>query len=196
MSWKDKINEAIVGGLSGLLVVVLYLIAQAILHGADPGDWLAFAGAMLGIGGATFTAIYVADRTRRAARRDDVRLLKGALEDLDDTLERISRNDTAPDRAMQKDNIVLLLTQLELGQEVFGYARETSKIDDVTLWRHVRIIEITIDENAKMIARETAIVSNNEPTDEILRIYIEHTQAFANNLRPLLRSAIDRIGRL
>ncbi|MBL0914468.1 MAG: hypothetical protein IBJ13_02820 [Sphingopyxis sp.] len=197
MHWKDKVGEAVVGGLAGLAVVVLFLIAQALLYGATPGDWLAFAGAMIGIGGATGTAIYAADRSRRAARRDDVNLLRGAMHDLDGTLAKIARGDAGEqDKAKQKDSIVLLLTQLEFGREVFAHALTTSRIDDVTLWRHVRLIEKSIADNAKMIARETAIVGKNEPTDDILRIYREHTKAFAGELRPLLRSAIERIDRL
>lgn len=197
MTIRDKVGEAVVGGLTGLAVVVVYLIARAAIHGAGPGDWLAFAGAMVGIGGATGTAIYVADRTRRTARRDDVNLLKGALEDLDVTLGKIARGDAGePDRHKQKADIVSLLEQLNLGREVFAHARATSKIDDVTLWRHVRVVEMTIEDNAKMLEKETAIVGEREPTDEILRIYREHTQTFAAELRPRLRDAIGRIGKL
>ena len=197
MTTQDKIREAIVGGLTGLAVVVVYLIVRAILNGADAGDWLAFAGAMVGIGGAALTAIFIADRTRRIARSDDVNLLKGALEDLDGTLRKIARGDAdEPDKQKQKDNIVSLLTQLRLGREVFAHARATSKIDDVTLWRHVRIVEMVIEDNAKMLEKETAIVGDREPTDDILRIYREHTGAFAGELRPRLRDAIERIGQL
>lgn len=197
MTIRDKVGEAVVGGLTGLAVVVLYLIARAAIYGASPGDWLAFAGAMVGIGGATGTAIYIADRTRRTARRDDVNLLKGALEDLDGTLGKIARGDAGePDKQKQKADIVALLTQLNLGREVFAHARATSKIDDVTLWRHVRVVEMTIEDNAKMLEKETAIVGEREPTDDILRIYREHTQAFAAELRPRLRDAIDRIAKL
>lgn len=197
MTSRDKVGEALVGGVTGLAVVVVYLIARAAFEGADAGDWLAFAGAMTGIGGATFTAIYVADRTRRLGRRDDLNLLKGSLEDLGETVAKMVRGDVdESDRNRQKDNIIFRLADLNLGREVFAHARATSRIDDVTLWRRVRIIEITIEKYAKVIEREIAIVGNNEPTDDILRVHRERAQELADDIGPLLDSALDRIEQL
>lgn len=197
MTRNEVMREIVGGGIAGLVAFAAFLIFQGIFQGADAGDWLAFAGAMIGIGGATGTAIYVADRSRRAARRDDVNLLKGSLEDLGNTVEQMARGDPEEsDRNRKKDNIIFRLADLNLGRDVFAHARTTSRINDATLWRRVRIIEIAIEKYVKVIEREIAIVGNNEPSDEILRVHHEQAQVLADEMRPLLATALARIEQL
>lgn len=62
---KRIFQEMAVGGLSGLVLVLVYILIRAYLDGAEPGDWLQFVGAMLGSGTAVGGALFIEGRKRR-----------------------------------------------------------------------------------------------------------------------------------
>lgn len=69
MNRKAIIQEILVGGLSGLALVLVYILIRSHLDGADPGDWLQFAGAMLGSGSAVAGGVFL-ERMRRKHDED------------------------------------------------------------------------------------------------------------------------------
>lgn len=189
--------EAAVGGVAGLAVVTLYIILESLAVGADAGDWLGFAGAIVGVGGAAGTAIYVEERKRRQSRRDDIRLLAGALQDLDQALEAFAPDvDHGPDLYRQREAILSSLERLNFGCELFAHARAASKIDDVTLWRLVRRVEQVIGDHVAMLEREAGIIDDYGVTEGILKVFRQKTTAFSERLKPLLAQALDRIDRI
>lgn len=197
MSWKNYLPEAAVGGGAGLAVVVFYIIANGWAGGANAGDWLAFAGALVGTAGAAGTALYVEERRRRLRRRDDLRLLREALDDVQRTTLALGQ---APGPFVgadaEKTFILEALDELALGCELFREARAAAKIDDAALWRAIRRVEMAIDAHRASLEREAAVVGGFAPSDEILRISREKRAAFARYLLPLLEKAQDRIARI
>jgi len=73
---KRIFQEVIAGGLSGLFLVLIYILVRAHFDGAQPGDWLQFAGALLGSGTAVGGALFIERRKRdRDAERGKTTLM-------------------------------------------------------------------------------------------------------------------------
>ena len=68
MSWSDRALEAAVGGASGLIVVAIFIVTRAWLHGVSDGDWLQFAGVIIGVA-LTITGAKLVDEVGSRARR-------------------------------------------------------------------------------------------------------------------------------
>ncbi|GLI96644.1 hypothetical protein [Sphingobium sp. BS19] len=80
---KPIVQEAVVGGLTGLAVVLLYICFRESLNGADTGDWLQFAGAMLGSGAAVAGAIYIESLKRNRDRQQGQATLLDILKQIE-----------------------------------------------------------------------------------------------------------------
>lgn len=80
---KPIVQEIVVGGLSGLALVLLYICLRAVLDGADPGDWLQFAGAMLGSGTAVAGAIYIESLKRNRDKQQGQATLLDILKQIE-----------------------------------------------------------------------------------------------------------------
>ncbi|KFD27054.1 hypothetical protein [Sphingobium yanoikuyae] len=81
--WKNRVTEALVGGAAGLVVVATYIIARAVFNGADDGDWLNFAGVVVGVmltAGVTIGLQRYADWQRIRPYRQRLKFLIGELE--------------------------------------------------------------------------------------------------------------------
>src|SRR3546814_8987947 len=75
--YLKRVGEGALGGLiSGAILLAAYLLATANMNGADGGDWLAFAGVVVGVG-ATITGTLAIDRLkdRRAHKAATASLL-------------------------------------------------------------------------------------------------------------------------
>src|SRR3546814_6414021 len=75
--YLKRVGEGALGGLiSGTILLAAYLLATANMNGADGGDWLAFAGVVVGVG-ATITGTLAIDRLkdRRAHKAATASLL-------------------------------------------------------------------------------------------------------------------------
>lgn len=84
---KRIVEEVVVGGLSGLGLVVGYILLRGYLDRASAGDWLQFAGAMLGTGLAVVGALYVEKRRRDHEQRQGKATLLDVLRQIDGELE-------------------------------------------------------------------------------------------------------------
>lgn len=87
MSKERIVEEVIVGSLSGLAVVAGYILLRGYLDKASAGDWLQFAGAMLGTGLAVAGALYVEKRRRDHDKQQGQATLLDALRQIDSELE-------------------------------------------------------------------------------------------------------------
>jgi hypothetical protein len=79
MSWADRLREALVGGLTGLATVALYAVARAKLIGAPAGDWLGFAGAVIGTALAVGGAVWIEHWKRGTERRAETRAVLASV---------------------------------------------------------------------------------------------------------------------
>lgn len=91
-----RIGQGAAGGLiAGSLVLATYLLATARMNGADGGDWLAFAGVVVGVA-ATISASITIDRLkeRRAHRTVKASLLSAIdiwIETVNSTPENLNK---------------------------------------------------------------------------------------------------------
>lgn len=79
MSGTDRLKEAAAGGLAGLAVVTIYIIARAKLIGASDGDWLSFAGAVAGSGLAVAGAVWIEHWKRSRERRAEAQAILASV---------------------------------------------------------------------------------------------------------------------
>lgn len=49
VNWKGRATEALVGGIAGLAVVAIYIVARSTVSNIEAKDWLAFAGVIIGV---------------------------------------------------------------------------------------------------------------------------------------------------
>src|SRR4051794_3414080 len=93
-NWRERGMEALVGGAAGLAVIVFYIVARAKIEGAGAGDWLSFAGAIIGVfiaivGG---QAVGWADRfvKRREATADLIKAIDAFAHTARDTIGSVT----------------------------------------------------------------------------------------------------------
>lgn len=79
LNWKDRLKEALVGGLAGLSVVVAYIIVHAALTGTPASDWLSFAGAVAGSGLAVAGAVWIEHWKRNRERQAEANALLASV---------------------------------------------------------------------------------------------------------------------
>lgn len=79
---KRVIEEMAVGGLTGLAVVLVYIIVRAHLEGAQPGDWLQFSGALIGSAAAVAGALFVEHVRRLHSEKQGTASMAEALSEL------------------------------------------------------------------------------------------------------------------
>ena len=87
---KQVIREASVGGLSGLALVVCYIVVRSYTDGAQAGDWLQFAGAMLGTGGAVAGALFIESWKRRRDQEQGKATMLDVLKQMDKSFSDIA----------------------------------------------------------------------------------------------------------
>jgi hypothetical protein len=65
-----RIGEGVAGGLiSGSVLLTVYLLATANMNGADGGDWLAFAGVVVGVGATIMGTLAIEQLKQRSAHK-------------------------------------------------------------------------------------------------------------------------------
>lgn len=79
MNWKDRLKEALVGGLAGLLIVTVDIIVRAALTGTPASEWLSFAGAVAGSGLAVAGAVWIEHWKRNRERQAEANGLLASI---------------------------------------------------------------------------------------------------------------------
>lgn len=100
LNWRNEIPHAFAGGITGLVIVCTYITARAYSEGAEAGDWLAFAGALIGVTGAiavvTVIPLYKTYRSDNHAKT----LMRDAAKDILNGLDLDGEDDS--EGAMRK----------------------------------------------------------------------------------------------
>lgn len=156
---KQVIREAAVGGLSGLAVVIGYIIVRSYTDGAQAGDWLQFAGAMLGTGGAVAGALFIESWKRKRDNEQGKATMLDVLKQMDESFKDVAEP-LADDvnRAISEINARRFFLETTKGYAEFVLKQHL--IPNSKVWRHTnglinyidRILAVTWydhDENAQ-----------------------------------------------
>lgn len=132
---KRIIEEIVVGGLSGLALVLLYLLINAHSEGADAGDWLQFAGAMMGTGLAVVGALYVEKRRRDHDKQQGQATLLDVLKQMEDSFADAA---TPLEGNLDRDvgEIRARRFFLEVTKEYAEFVLKQHLQPDSSVWRH------------------------------------------------------------
>lgn len=135
MSKKRIIEEVAVGGLSGLVLVVGYIMLRGYLDSASAGDWLQFAGAMLGTGLAVVGALYVEKRRRVHEKLQGKATLMDVLKQMDDSFaDAATPLDGALGRDVGEINARRFFLETTKGYAEFALKQHLQP--DSRVWRH------------------------------------------------------------
>ncbi|WP_345169489.1 hypothetical protein [Sphingomonas daechungensis] len=165
--------------------------ARSVTGAIDAGDWLAFAGALLGVVLAVGGAIFVERWKKSTELQADLKLIEDALVELEQSLSSLDVPFDADRRvADQKQPVIHSLERLEDARAVLAFAREQTKVTDIALWRGLRSIELDIDARRQMLDQEKGILLGRNVTRRVLEINRSKLVAFAENLLPTVRQTI------
>lgn len=142
--WKDRLAEAIAGGLAGLIIVSLFVIYHARLADVDAAAWLGFAGSLFGavLAAAVAVGIYRAGIEYR--HRNDIRILKSALSKLDNACQAMKVWDF---QNLPQDWQAILLEYAN-GLELLQFVLKRGEIRDEALWLDLLNIEAILRDNS------------------------------------------------
>lgn len=152
----------------GILIVVYFVSAKPI----GAGEWLSFAGALLGVGLAVLGAIFVEQWKVHADRKRGLRRLTQAL----DSLEQASK-DRGSHLAGDGAGIMALMSRsmdLEEAANAFDYARQGLPIEDLNLWRNLQNISILCNDMRITIAKHNQRLKEHGPSLEGISIAAMH----------------------
>lgn len=141
---KRIFQEMAVGGLSGLVLVLVYILIRAYLDGAEPGDWLQFVGAMLGSGTAVGGALFIEGRKRR---QDEQRGQATLLDALNETAYAIrSVGEPLDGDLSQKVGLINARRYLlEAAKEFTDFVLKQHLLPSSQVWRRSRGLGKYID---------------------------------------------------
>lgn len=149
MKWHEIFREAVVGGLSGLSVVLIYILIRAHLDGADPGDWLQFAGAMLGSGTAVGGALFI----ERVKSREEKSRGDATLRDAFEETARAMRPLAQPLEGGLKAKVSQINAHrfhLEVAKDFSEFVLVQHIRPDSRAWRQLRVLGNLIDRILKL----------------------------------------------
>lgn len=144
MKWDAILREAAVGGLSGLAVVLAYVLIRAHLDGADPGDWLQFAGAMLGSSTAVAGALFI----ERVKSREAKKIGEATLRDAFEETARAIRAVVEPLQGSLSSKVSQINAHryhLEVAKDFNEFVLRQHIRPDSRVWRRLRILGNFID---------------------------------------------------
>lgn len=160
----------------------------------EAGDILSFGGSLFGVVLAVAGALFVESASRAALRHEERKPITEALASLNQLLlaMRFPPLQVEP-LELQKARALQLLTSLSDAQAVLTIVRDKSTLVSVNTFLKLREIDRIIEANSGMIKRETAMVSGLDPTERIMAIYHANTEAFAEELQPIVNQAIESL---
>jgi hypothetical protein len=134
---KRILEEIAVGGLSSLALVLIYILIRANLDGAGPGDWLQFAGAMLGSGTAVGGALFIEALKRRRDERQGEATLLDALSETAYAI-RSAGEPLEGDLNQKIGEINARRYLLEVAQEFTDFVLKKHLLPNSEVWRRSR----------------------------------------------------------
>lgn len=189
---KHIAQEIVVGGLSGLGLVAGYILLRGYLDSASAGDWLQFAGAMMGTGLAVAGALYVEKRRRdhdkdrgKATLLDALRLIDT---ELDDFLEPLTGD-------LSKDVAGINARRFFL-EAAKGYAEFVLKqhlIPDSKVWRSTTALMHYIDRVLSVTWYEHDPANGEDNcTKATVEHWHERVTKIVNGAKPAVEKVIAR----
>ncbi|WP_088183094.1 hypothetical protein [Sphingobium sp. Z007] len=199
MSHKERIESFLIGGLSGLMVVAAYLVMHAWSSGANAGDWLGFAGALLGTILAIGGAIFVEHYRRKMERNDELRLLRSALSRI--TMgANVLVGDGLPEGLNiegKRGHYLDALSNIHSGFGIIIYAKERLNfaLKNPELFSDLQRVELHLKLSEKDRLAEERILSTDNLTEAVLNVMQEKLSFEVGALGYCSDQAVQRIDR-
>jgi hypothetical protein len=133
---KERGAEALAGGAAGLAVVAAYIVLRSLVEGAGAGDWLNFAGVVLGVGLTVAATLWLqrhGERRKAAASRTAVTRCIGSI---------IGLTDSSVSKSLHAE---IQAQALKDAQEHFRWAVGLLEQPDYLTWRRSRLLDREID---------------------------------------------------
>lgn len=162
-----------------------------VTDGIGVGDWFSAAGNLVGVVVAVAGAIYVESWKRKASTRADLRMIEGALRELDTSLEQLKQA-PAPGLSVseRKRPVIDAMERLQTARELLKFTRSEAKVKDVGLWRQLGAIEREIDEHDEMLSREIEILSGYAVSSNVLEINRSKLMNFALPIQERVKATV------
>lgn len=134
---KRIVQEAAVGALSGLALVAGYIVLRSYLDDAKAGDWLQFAGAMLGTGLAVVGAVSIESWKRRREEQQGQATLRDVLNEMRDAFDTAAEPLTGD---LNKDvgEVNSRRFLLEVAKDFAEFVLKQHLAPNSEIWRHTR----------------------------------------------------------
>ena len=174
MTPQQKLESFLVGGLTGLAVVGIYLLIRGFSPSADAGDWLSFSGSLFGTGLAIAGAVFVEHYRRRLEREEEHTLLRAALARIVEGSNVIAGDGLPEGLNVEGHRGFYLdaLSKISSGVGIITYAKERLNIAlrNPDLFSALQRVELHIKLSEQDRLAEERILSGRQITEAILEV--------------------------
>jgi hypothetical protein len=188
-----RVAEVIAALLMGVLIGVGVTMALTSSPPAEAGDWLAFAGALVGVVATILGTLWLEHHRSRATERKQRATVTTSLNEISSALQSVQQprgNEaiaTARTARLAAEDVLLKAF------DKFTYARHYIPTDDIDCWQAVEALYAAIVREKDVVERETKWLREAGDNEEVFLISIERMQGVAQRLMQPLGAAIDEI---
>ncbi len=171
----------LVGGAVGAAAA---MATKKTVPGADAGDWLSFAGALVGVVVTIAGALWLEHHKSTTQQRKERQILLRCLADLRSALNSASQ--PRGDNAILEERPARILAESELMKnfEKFRYAKRFVPNRNIDAWQKIESLDEEISECTPIVAHEKSLIIAHGDSEPVFLINIQRMLEIKNRLTP------------
>lgn len=162
---------------------------------ADPGDWLAFTGALVGVVATIIGTLWLEHRRASTQERKQRRMILSVLNEIAAGLEAVSEPRGEADIKVARPARIEAEETLLRAFEKFDYARYQVPEDDVDSWQSIDALNEAILRHKSVLEREIDHLHAAGDNENVFGVNVNIMAEMEAGLRPVLETAKRKIGR-
>lgn len=150
------LREAVVGGATGVAVVLFFIVLKSVIDGVASSDWLRFAGTILGTTFAVFGAGVIEHYKRKLAKDEAVDALRDAILEAREAMRDYIApwNDLGTPDLLLKQKVVEIISRrerLSAAHELLKFVISRYSTPNILTWRRFQIIGECIEKAQSIV---------------------------------------------